>query len=65
MPEVIIKSFMKQLLKTIAFLHDKNFIHRDIKLENICLNNRHEVVLIDFDFCIYDSDRKKGEGAFY
>ncbi|TLZ44510.1 MAG: FHA domain-containing protein [Methanobacteriota archaeon] len=37
-----------QLLEALAYLHGRNVIHRDIKPNNIILDVRREVVLIDF-----------------
>jgi len=40
----------KQILDGIVYLHENNVAHRDIKLENILLNEVLEVKLIDFGF---------------
>lgn len=41
-----------QIFKGMEFLHDKNIFHRDIKLENIIVENSHKVKIIDFGFSI-------------
>lgn len=42
-----------------SYCHDNNISHRDIKLENILLENEKTVKLIDFGFSIKVSDDKK------
>ncbi|KAM3137523.1 hypothetical protein pb186bvf_010313 [Paramecium bursaria] len=41
-----------QLANALKVIHDKNFVHRDIKLENIMIENQKEpkIKLIDFGF---------------
>ncbi|KAJ9522961.1 hypothetical protein QJQ45_023759 [Haematococcus lacustris] len=40
------------LFKSLAYLHSHNFIHRDVKLENIVLNEQNQVKLCDFGLAI-------------
>ena len=39
---------MLQVFSAINYLHNKGFVHRDLKPENICLENDHDVKIIDF-----------------
>lgn len=39
-----------QIVDAVRYCHDKNFVHRDLKLENILLTSTLDVKLIDFGF---------------
>lgn len=43
-----IKSFMWQLLRGIAFCHDNRVLHRDLKPQNLLINNSGQLKLADF-----------------
>ncbi|KAK5175321.1 negative regulator of the PHO system [Saxophila tyrrhenica] len=44
----IIKSFMWQLLRGIAFCHENRVLHRDLKPQNLLINNQGQLKLADF-----------------
>lgn len=44
------KIIFKQLVKALAYMHSHNIAHRDIKLENIILDENLTPKLIDFGF---------------
>lgn len=44
-----VKSFAKTVMEAILQLHGHGFVHDDIRLPNICFNERFEAVLIDLD----------------
>ena len=63
--EEIVQHFMKQILQALYYLHEKNILHRDLKLENILVHYNSEedrvnkdllnakIKLIDFGFARY------------
>jgi serine/threonine protein kinase len=49
--ENIIKNIVKQILIGLNYLHSKNYIHRDIKPDNILISNEGIIKITDFDLC--------------
>jgi negative regulator of PHO system len=45
---ITIKSFMYQLLQGIAFCHENRVLHRDLKPQNLLINNKGQLKLADF-----------------
>ena len=53
------KSILRQVLLALEFCHSVGITHRDIKLENVLLQDNHCVKIIDFGLSTYlSSDRK-------
>jgi len=48
MDPAVIKSFLYQLLKGIAWCHDHRVLHRDLKPQNLLINKKGELKLADF-----------------
>ncbi|OJT03761.1 CTD kinase subunit alpha [Trametes pubescens] len=59
--EAHLKSFCRQMLAGLAYLHHKGIIHRDIKGSNILVNNRGELKLADFGLARFYQKRRKSD----
>lgn len=54
--EFILQSIIKPILSALQYLHSNNIIHRDIKLENILVDESWKVKLCDFGLSINTSE---------
>lgn len=48
LPENIVKKYFIQIAEALKLVHANNFLHRDIKPDNIIINFQDEAILIDF-----------------
>lgn len=51
LPRPRVHVIMQQLLSALAYIHSKGIIYRDIKPENVLLDDSDRVKLCDFGFC--------------
>ena len=48
LPEQLSKSYLRQLLDGIAYCHDHRVLHRDLKPQNLLIDNKGCIKLADF-----------------
>ncbi|XP_071854888.1 PAS domain-containing serine/threonine-protein kinase-like isoform X2 [Apostichopus japonicus] len=51
--EALASYMFRQLIDGVAYLHSKMIVHRDIKDENVILNERFQIKIIDFGSAAY------------
>lgn len=56
LPEKQIRNILIQLAYGMKFLHSHDIIHCDLKLDNIIINKRNEIKIIDFDLSIISNN---------
>eukprot|EP01017_Pseudomicrothorax_dubius_P042152 TRINITY_DN683_c0_g2_i1.p1 TRINITY_DN683_c0_g2~~TRINITY_DN683_c0_g2_i1.p1 ORF type:complete len:445 (+),score=96.60 TRINITY_DN683_c0_g2_i1:63-1397(+) len=52
LPEKEARIIFRQIVEGLSYCHDQDVIHRDLKLENVVLDEANNVKLIDFGFSI-------------
>lgn len=53
------KGIFKQVVHAVAYLHDEGVVHRDLKLDNILIDDNKIIKLIDFGFSVNASAETK------
>nr|CAB3254896.1 hormonally up-regulated neu tumor-associated kinase homolog A [Phallusia mammillata] len=48
LPETTVRRYTHQLVNAVGYLHEKNIVHRDLKVENILLDSDDNIKIIDF-----------------
>ena len=56
----MVQIWSAQLVSALQYTHSQDYIHRDVKLENILLDKRKHAYLADFGLCVHLSAAKVG-----
>ena len=60
MKEPVCRRFFKQITEAFDYLHQKGIAHRDIKLDNILIEDKTFMIkIIDFGFAAFCTDNQK------
>lgn len=57
--EDFVRKVFTQIVEGVAFMHSKSIVHRDLKLDNILINQLGEVKIIDFGFAVKCDPKEK------
>lgn len=58
LPEDVVRFYVAQLSSAVSFLHENNIMHRDIKPDNILLDERGNAHLTDFNIAVHFGERR-------
>lgn len=58
MPEETVRFYVAQISSALAYLHDMGIMHRDLKPDNILLDEKGNAHLTDFNIAVHFSDRR-------
>ncbi|PRP83104.1 hypothetical protein PROFUN_09783 [Planoprotostelium fungivorum] len=52
------RKIFKQIVKAVQYVHEQHFAHRDLKMENIIMNENGRIKIIDFGLCCRTEEGK-------
>jgi serine/threonine protein kinase len=48
-----VRNIFRQILQGLEYIHSQNIIHRDLKSQNVLINNENDVRIADFGMAVY------------
>jgi serine/threonine kinase 32 len=58
LPEETVRFYVAQIASALAFLHEQRIMHRDLKPDNILLDQRGNAHLTDFNIAVHFSEKR-------
>jgi len=56
--DIVIRTYFRQLIEGIEYLHSQKIAHLDLKLENLMIGKDFQLKIIDFDMSYKEGDKK-------
>ena len=65
-PEQVVKFYASQVVSAVGYLHSKGIIHRDLKIENILIDQFGYIKIIDFGIAkLVDKQKPKARYSLF